>query len=101
MQECKRCANFKDLSEFPQIKRKDRITYRLTCKACEKEKALARRRAKKADPKAENPTDPAFFIDDKWAKMPSDSDLLYWSTDYYDIAVEGREKLMNPVPKDK
>lgn len=101
MRECKQCANFKDFFDFPQIKRKDKISYRMTCKACEKEKALARRRAKSSINATGEQTDPALLRDDVWAKMPSDSDLLYWSTDYYDIATEGRSTLINKVPEDK
>jgi len=99
MKSCKTCN--KNLSEksFSQIKRQNSITYRQSCKACELEKARARR-TKNREVSHDNSTDPAFYKDDKDAKMPSDSDMLFWSTPWYDEIVAGREVLMNKVPED-
>jgi len=96
---CKTCK--KDLPQhaFSKIQRKNTSTYRLSCKTCETSKARSRRTENKKTAH-EKSTDPAFFKDDKDAQMPNDSDLLFWSTPFYDDIVAGREVLMNRIPED-
>lgn len=84
------------MDQFAPIKRKNSTTYRASCKDCEKQKANVRK-LKKAHPD----TDPAFFRDDIEGRMPSDSDLLFYSTEYYDILQESRKNLVNKTPKDQ
>jgi hypothetical protein len=101
---CKTCKRDLQIVDFSRIKRKNGDTYRQTCKSCEYAKAQRRKANKLQDAdvtkKIEDGTDPAFFIDDPEAKMPSDSDLLFWSTPFYDDIIDGRKVLMNKVPKD-
>lgn len=116
MNVCKKCKNSLPLEAFSQIKRKNTTTYRQSCKECELKDARARRWAKRSNtdhtpvsapsvvtkgkPASDKITDPGFFIDDEYAKMPNDSDMLFWSTDYYEIATESRKILINKTPKD-
>ena len=101
---CKTCKQDKEVSNFSQIKRKTSITYRQSCKSCEYDKALARKFARggvdPAQPATAKETDPAFLIDDEYARMPSDGDLLFWSTDFYETT-ENRKVLRNRTPEDK
>lgn len=101
---CKTCKQEKESTQFSQIKRKNSITYRQSCKSCEYDKSLARKNARggvEASQSTTPETDPAFFKSDEYAKMPSDSDMLFWSTDYFEVATEGRKTLRNPIPEDK
>lgn len=116
MNVCKKCQHSLPKEAFSQIKRKNSTTYRKSCKSCELKDAQQRRWAKKEKkvfvpisapsvltqgaPSNDKTTDPGFFIDDEYAKMPSDSDLLFWSTDSFEIVTESRKILMNKTPKD-
>jgi len=115
MNVCKKCQHNLPLEAFSQIKRKNSTTYRKSCKECELKDARARRWSKRSHSKYTSPsapsvltqgapagdktTDPGFFIDDEYAKMPNDSDLLFWSTDSFEVITESRKVLVNKVPK--
>lgn len=111
---CKTCERNLPKSQFSKIKRPNSVTLRHSCKECEYEKALERK-FKQATGKNEKPriqpsrtaspndgpgVDVNKLAHDPEGAMPSDSDLLYWSTDYYDYMLESRNHLINKKPED-
>lgn len=103
--QCKHCNHIKPLEAFSKLTGKKSTTYRSTCKACIAYKTKEKRAGdtqviQKGGVEVELTTDPALFRDDPEGRMPSDSDLLYWSVGYYDELLEGRKKPVNIMPKD-
>lgn len=108
---CKTCERNLPKSQFSKIKRPNSVTLRHSCKECEYDKALERK-FKRAPIRKEEPriaptrpndgpgVDVNKLMNDPEGAMPSDSDMLFWSTPFFDLIVDSRDILINEEPKD-